>query len=316
MAHRIVFLDRSTLIADIRSPKFVHEWAEYPASTPDEIIERLRDATIAISNKATLSAKILEQLPRLKMVAIAATGTNNIDVEKCHALGITVCNIRNYARHAVAEHVFALLLGLRRNLFAYREDLQNGEWQKSSGFCLLTHPINDLHGSNLGIIGFGAIGQHTAQIGESFGMHVMVAERKGASTIRPGRVPFTEVINNCDVVSIHCPLCEHTVGIIGATELEQMKPNAILINTARGGIVDEPALLEAIRTNQIAGAGIDVLNTEPPSEGHSLLDLEVPNLIVTPHVGWASREAMQILADQLIDNIEAFVDGCPQNTLK
>lgn len=309
----IVFLDRSTLEATIRRPSFPHQWEEYATTAQEQIVVRLKKATIVITNKVALRAETLAQLPQLKMIAEAATGVNNIDVEWCNKHDIAVANIRNYAVHAVPEHVFMMILALRRNLPAYRSDLQHGLWQKSDQFCLFTHPIRDIHGSTLGIIGHGALGQAVAGMAKAFGMKVLFAEHKGAATIRPGFLPFEQVLAESDIVTLHVPLTEATRNLIGANEFRQMKASSLLINAARGGVVDEVALAEALREGRIAGAGCDVLSTEPPREGNPLLDLDLPNLIITPHIAWASLESMQILANQLIDNIEAFVRGTAQN---
>jgi glycerate dehydrogenase len=311
--HKIVFLDRASVIADIRSPAFGHQWAEYPATTPDQTVERLRNATIAITNKVQLQREVLEKLPQLKMIAVAATGVNNIDVECCRERGIVVSNIRNYSVDTVPEHVFMLMLALRRNLLAFRADLQNGEWQRAEQFCLFTHPVRDLHGSTLGIIGHGAIGKAVEKIALAFGMKVLIAERKEAVEIRPGYTPFEQVLRQSDVITLHLAMTRQTRHLISTAEFALMQPGALLINTARGGLVDEAALLEALQAGRIGGAGFDVLEKEPPREGHPLLDLNLPNFVLTPHVAWTSRQAMQILADQLIDNIEAFVAGRPQN---
>jgi glycerate dehydrogenase len=309
----IVFLDRDSIQADIRRPGFPHEWRDYPATTPAQAGERLNDATIAISNKVPLMAASLTPLKNLKMIAVCATGTNNVDLDYCRAQGIVVSNIRNYAMHTVPEHVFAMVLALRRNLVGYREDVANGLWQKAEQFCLFTRPIGDLHGSTLGVIGNGALGQATAKLGAAFGMRILVAERKGAAQTRPGYTSFETVLTESDVITLHCPLTPATRHLIGVPEFRKMRRHALLINTARGGLVDEVALVEALKDGMIGGAGFDVLTTEPPRAGNPLLDLRLPNFILTPHVAWASRNAMQIMADQLIDNIEAFVRGAPQN---
>lgn len=313
MMEKIVFLDRSTLEAKLRRPDFPHEWIDYPATAPGEIIERLCDATVAITNKVPLRAEALARLPKLKLIAVAATGVNNIDVSWCKQHGIAVCNIRDYAVHAVSEHVFMMILALRRNLLAYRQDLQQGLWQRSGQFCLFTHPIRDIHGSTLGIVGHGALGQAVAQVARGFGMEVLFAEHKNASQIRPGLVAFENVLRESDVLTVHVPLTDATRNLIGATELRLMKPEALLINTARGGVVDEAALAAALTDQTIAGAGFDVLTNEPPTAGNPLLAQDLPNFLLTPHVAWASREAMQILADQLIGNIETFIRGTPRN---
>ncbi|MBU1977983.1 MAG: D-2-hydroxyacid dehydrogenase [Gammaproteobacteria bacterium] len=309
----IVFLDRSTLEATIRRPAFPHQWEEYATTAPGEIVERLKEATIVITNKVPLRAETLAQLPQLKLIAEAATGVNNIDVDWCREHGIAVANIRNYAVHAVPEHVFMMILALRRNLLAYRADLQRGLWQQSDQFCLFTHPVRDIYGSTLGIIGHGVLGQAVAEMAKAFGMQVLFAEHQGVTKVRPGFVPFEQVLAESDIVTLHVPLTEATRNLIGVDELHRMKPSALLINAARGGVVDEDALAEALREGRIAGAGCDVLSAEPPCAGNPLLELDMPNLILTPHIAWASREAMQILADQLIANIEAFVRGAPQN---
>lgn len=312
---KIVFLDRSTLEADVRRPDFPHEWVEYPLTAPGEIAERLCDASVAITNKVPLRAETLARLPRLKLIAVAATGVNNIDVGWCREHGVALCNIRDYAVHAVSEHVFMMILALRRNLLAYHQDLQQGLWQRSSQFCLLTHPIRDIHGSTLGIVGHGALGLAVAQVARGFGMTVLFAGRKDAAQIRPGFTPFETVLRESDVLTVHVPLTDDTRNLIGAAELRLMKPGALLINTARGGVVDEAALVAALENQTIAGAGFDVLSVEPPTAGNPLLAPALPNFLLTPHVAWASREAMQILADQLIANIEAFVRGAPQNLI-
>lgn len=309
----IVFLDHDSIQANIRRPGFPHAWRNYPATAASQVSERLKDATIAISNKVPLTAENLSPLGKLKMIAVCATGTNNVDLEYCRQRGIVVSNIRNYAVHSVPEHVFMMILALRRNLYDYRHDVKNGLWQKSEQFCLFTHPIRDLHGSTLGVIGHGALGRAVAKLGEAFGMRVLIAEHKGTTKTRSGYTAFDTVLTESDVISLHCPLTPATQNLIGAEELRKMSRNALLINTARGGLVDEAALAAALKEDMIGGAGFDVLTTEPPRAGNPLLDLDLPNFILTPHVAWASRDAMQIMADQLIDNIEAFVRATPRN---
>jgi glycerate dehydrogenase len=316
MEQKIVFLDRSTIIANIRRPNFEHEWTEYETTAPGEVVERLRDATIAITNKVPLREAALEQLPGLKFIAVCATGVDIIDLEYCRRRNLPVANVRGYALHTLPEHVMMLILSLRRSLFSQREDVLRGEWQRAEGFCLLTHTMRDLHASTLGIVGHGTLGRAVEKLALAFGMNVLVAEHKGAQGVRAGRVSFEEVLRASDVVTLHCPLNEETRGMIGRAELELMRRDAILINTARGGLVEEAALAEALRARVIAGAGFDVLTKEPPRDGNPLLDPNLPNFILTPHVAWASREAMQTLADGLISNIEAFVRGEPQNVIK
>ena len=310
---RIVFLDRDTIMATLRPLNFAHEWREYAATRPDEVVERLRGATIAVTNKVPLRRDVLEGLPDLKFIAVAATGVDVIDVECCRGRGIVVSNVRDYAVRSVPEHVFALVLALRRSITLLHEDVRGGAWQESAQFALLDRPLRDIHGSTLGIVGYGTLGRAVEKLGLAFGMRALVAEHKGAREVRPGRVSFDEVLRGSDVLTLHCPLTEETRALIGAAELRAMKPDTLLINTARGGLVDERALTEALRAGVIAGAGVDVLSEEPPRGGNPLLDAGVPNLIVTPHVAWASREAVQTLTEQLAGNLEALAAGAPRN---
>jgi glycerate dehydrogenase len=313
MAHRIVFLDRSTLQANVRRPQFEHTWQEYAVTAVNELEERLRDATVAITNKVPLRADTLQRLPKLQLIAVAATGYDVIDIAYCKANGIVVNNIRNYAVHTVPEHAFALITALRRNLLAYRQDVENGRWQQVDQFCFFDHPIRDLHGATIGIIGEGVLGQGTARIARGFGMNVLFADHAPPKAAGVVFTPFEDVLAQSDVISLHVPLGADTRHMIGIEQFRRMKRTAILINTARGGLVDERALVQALKEGLIAGAGFDVLSKEPPKEGNPLLELRLPNFILTPHIAWASDGAMQFLADQLIDNIEAFVRGRPQN---
>jgi glycerate dehydrogenase len=302
----IVFLERNTFNVPFRRPAFAHEWSEFGETPPGEVVERLAPATIAICNKLPLRAETLSQLPKLRLIAVAATGVDNVDLAYCRSHNIAVCNTRGYAVNSLPEHALMLMLALRRNLMAYRDDVKAGRWHEAKQFCLLDHPIGDLRGATLGIVGFGTLGKSMAQLGRAVGMEVIVA-------VRDDRAGFEEVLRRSDVLSLHCPLTEETKNLIGADELAQMKPDAILINTARGGLIDDHALIEALKNGRLAGAGIDVLRNEPPRDGNPLLEVDLPNLIVTPHNAWASRQAMQTLADQLVDNLEAFVRGSPQN---
>lgn len=310
---RIVFLEKDSVHAVVRRPSFPHVWNEHAQTAPDDLFERLKDATIVIVNKAILHGDLLARLPRLRLIAEAATGTDNIDLAWCRAHKLPVTNIRGYAAQTVPEHVFMLLLALRRQLLAYRADVAAGEWQRAAAFCLFAHPIRDLTGSTLGLFGRGSLGRGVARLAEAFGLRVLWGERKGAATVRPGYISFGTLLAESDAISLHCPMTEQTRGMIGVPELRAMKRDSLLINTARGGLVDEAALVQALREGWIAGAGFDVLSQEPPREGNPLLECQLPNLIVTPHVAWASGQAMQVLADQLIDNIEAFVRGEERN---
>jgi len=316
--HHIVFLERESIRATVRRPDFPHIWDEYPLTAPEQVFERVAQATIVITNKVGLPGELLARLPQLQLVAAAATGTDNIDLAWCRAHGLAVCNIRGYAVHTVPEHVLMMMLTLRRQLLAYRADLATGKWQQAPMFCFFDHPIDDLHGATLGIVGRGSLGQGVARLAEAFGMRVLWGERKGAVAVRPGYVPFAQLLAESDVVSLHCPLNDATRAMLGAAELRAMKPGAILINCARGGLVDEAALAQALRAGWIGGAGCDVLAQEPPVAGNPLLTADLaalPNFLLTPHVAWASAAAMQTLADQLIDNIEAFVRGESRNRI-
>lgn len=313
--HRIVFLDTDTVDLEIGRPKFPHEWKEYGKTEPDQIIENLTGASIAVTNKVALRRKDLSQLPDLRLIAVAATGVDVIDLDYCREAGIAVSNIRNYAYNSVPEHVFMLILALRRNLISYRSDVHRGKWQQSDQFCLLDHPIHDLSGSKIGVVGYGSLGRGVAKLAECLGMQVLISEHKGSTIARPGRIQFEELLEISDIITLHCPLTDETRNFMGANEFRSMKRGALLINTARGGLVDEQALVDALRSGEIAGAGVDVLTEEPPKSGNPLLEVDLPNLIVTPHIAWASLEAQRILAEQLIENIEAFVNGTPQNLI-
>lgn len=309
MSHKIVFLDRETLDANLRKPNFPHDYTEYAQTSPADVVERLKGATIAITNKVPLREETLKQLPDLKLIAVAATGTDVIDKAYTTANGITVSNIRNYAYNTLPEHVIALIFALRRNLVNYVDSVRRGRWQEANQFCYFDYPIYDIAGSTLGIIGYGALGKSIATRAEALGMKLLINDVVPG----PGIVDIPTILREADVVTLNLPLTPQTKNLIGAKELASMKKTSIIINTARGGIVDEQALADALRSGVIAGAGFDVLTVEPPKQGNILLDPTIPNLIVTPHVAWASKEAMQVLADQLIDNVDAFVAGAPRN---
>jgi len=310
---RIVNLESESVDAPFRRPDVAHEWAEFAMCEQASLIDALRGANIAVINKLRLDAAAVAALPELEMVAVAATGTDNIDLQACAAHGVTVCNVRGYAGHTVPEHVLMLMLALRRSLLSYVSDVHAGKWGRSNNFCLFGHPVGDLYGATLGIVGRGSLGQGVARLAGAFGMHVMYAERRDAETVREGYVSFRKMLAEADVVSLHCPLSAETVALIDEEALSSMRRDAVLINTARGALVDEEALAEALRAGEIAGAAIDVLSEEPPRSGSPLLDSSVPNLIVTPHMAWASSAAMQALTDQVIGNIEAYVAGRPRN---
>ena len=313
MTKKVVFLDRESLDARVRPFDFPNEYREYESTwTPDEIVERLTGAEIALINKVPMRADTLKRLPDLKLIAVAATGTDVVDKAQAKAQGVTVVNIRNYAFNTVPEHVIGLMFALRRAIVPYANSVRRGDWNKSTQFCYFDYPIHDIAGSTLGIVGYGALGKSIGKRAEALGMKVIAYD----VFPQPGLVDLETILTQSDVITLHAPLTPETRNMIGRAELAKMKPHALLINTARGGLVDEAALAEALTNRTIGGAGFDVVVQEPPKDGNILCELDLPNLIVTPHVAWASKEAMQILADQLVDNVEAFVAGRPQNVVE
>ncbi|MGF1643881.1 MAG: D-2-hydroxyacid dehydrogenase [Thiotrichales bacterium] len=291
-------------------------WQMHASTAPGETLERLSGCEVVISNKVVLDRSVLERSPRLRFVGVAATGYNNVDVQAASELGITVCNVRDYATASVVQHVYAVILELARRTCDYRTALAGGAWSRASGFCLLDYPITDLSGKVLGVVGFGVLGQAVAAAAPAFGLQVMVAER-GNVAPRPGRYALDEVIATADILSLHCPLTTSTAGLINAATLRRMKPSAWLVNTARGGLVDEAALAEAIEHEVIAAAALDVLSVEPPPPDHPLLKLlPHPGLLITPHIAWAARSARQKLIDEVARNIEAFALGQPRNVIQ
>lgn len=315
---QVVFLDRETISPQttLRPLSFAHDLKVYGRTSRDQAPVRIADADIVITNKVKLGREAIEAAPRLKMIALAATGTDNIDLEACADKGIVVSNIRGYAAHTVPEHTFALIFALRRSIVAYRESVKAGRWYDAQQFCYFDYPIKDLAGSTLGIVGEGALGQAVADIGRALGMRVLFAARKGRDDQGSLYTPFDTLLQESDVITLHCPLTEQTRGLIGTEEFARMKRKPLLINTARGGLVDEVALVEAMRSGQLGGAGFDVTVPEPPENSHPLVQLlDMPNFILTPHVAWASQEAIQSLADQLMGNVEAYHRGEPRNVV-
>ena len=316
MTENIVFLDRDTIASftRLRPPSFDHTWQEFAKTQPDQVSERLKGATIAISNKVPISAEVLAICPDLRLIAMAATGYDVIDIDACKHNGVSVSNIRGYAVNTVPEHTFALILALSRQIIGYREDVKKGEWKKADQFCFFNHKISDLKGKRLIIMGEGSIGQGVAAIARGFGMEVCFCAHKGVSTLGPLYTDWDECIKTGDYFTIHCPLTSDTLGMLGINEFKKMKSSSIVINTARGGLIVEEDLTVAIEEGMIAGAAIDVISEEPPENNSHLIKLmDHPNFILTPHVAWSSSEAMQTLADQLIDNIENFIKGIPSN---
>nr|WP_314574768.1 D-2-hydroxyacid dehydrogenase [uncultured Neisseria sp.] len=309
----IVVLDRDTLVNRPFDFDFPHTLSSYGTTEAHETLARIRGADIVITNKVVISAQAFAENPQLKLVAVTATGVNNVDVEAAKQNGTAVCNIRAYGNESVAEHAFMMMITLMRNLPAYQRDVAAGLWENSPFFCHLGAPMRDLNGKTLAIFGRGNIGKTLATYAQAFKMNVVFAEHKHAQNVRDGYVSFDEAIRSADVVSLNCPLTPQTANMIGEAELQQMKPGAILINCGRGGLVDEAALVAALKYGQIGGAGFDVLTQEPPRDGNPLLKARLPNLIVTPHIAWASQEAANRLFDILLDNINRFVAGNPQN---
>ncbi|OHP60672.1 MULTISPECIES: D-2-hydroxyacid dehydrogenase [unclassified Neisseria] len=309
----IVVLDRDTLVNRPFDFDFPHTLSSYGTTEAHETLARIRGADIVITNKVVISAQAFAENPQLKLVAVTATGVNNVDVEAAKQNGTAVCNIRAYGNESVAEHAFMMMITLMRNLPAYQRDVAAGLWENSPFFCHLGVPMRDLNGKTLAIFGRGNIGKTLATYAQAFKMNVVFAEHKNAQSVRDGYVSFDEAIRSADVVSLNCPLTPQTANMIGEAELQQMKPGAILINCGRGGLVDEAALVAALKYGQIGGAGFDVLTQEPPRDGNPLLKARLPNLIVTPHIAWASQEAANRLFDILLDNINRFVAGNPQN---
>lgn len=307
---RIVFLDRGTIKDGIDLPAFPFsaEMVSYDRTAPEEICARLDGADIAVVNKVRLGTAELSRLPRLRMIAVTATGTDNIDIDACQRQDIHVANVPGYASHSVPEHTFALMLALRRSLIGFREDVANGTWSKSGQFCLHTHPIGDLNAAVLGIVGKGAHGAAVGRLAEAFGMRVLYAERKNAESIRPGYIHFDRVLAESDIITLHCPLTADNRHMLSDREFALMARRPLLINVSRGALIDEAALSRALETGTIAGAGLDVLSAEPPSPTMPLLDLmKRPNVIITPHVAWASDTATRELMKRVADNIVAFV---------
>jgi len=291
-------------------------WSLPEQTGSDQLQQAIGDADIVVTNKVVLDRDSLLAANTLSLVCVAATGTNNIDLEYARERNITVCNVRAYATTSVVEHVFSLMLALSRRHREYQQAVDRGQWQHSASFCLLDYPIRELAGQTLGIIGYGELGKAVAGMATAFGMQVLIAQRPGAGGIpAPGRTPFDQLLAQSDIISLHCPLTGATHNLIDREELAQMRKDALLINTSRGGIVNEATLLQALLAGQIAGAAIDVLSEEPPRNGNPLLDNPAPNLIVTPHIAWAGRHARQTLVNELAANIRAFLDGNPRNVV-
>ncbi|PIE40698.1 MAG: glycerate dehydrogenase [Gammaproteobacteria bacterium] len=309
---KAVFLDALSMGNDLdlaTLEQSVEQICCYDHSSPQQVVERIGNADVVIVNKVVIDDNIMAQCPNLKLIAVTATGTNNIDLDAAKTRNIRVCNAIRYGRSALMQHNFALLLSLASNLFAYVEDVRSGKWQSAQQFCLMDHPIMELAGKTIGIIGYGDLGQGMAEMARAFDMKVLIAARPGTHPDSTDRVPLQTLLPQVDVLSIHCLLSPESKNLITKTELQQMKNSALLLNTARGGIVNETDLLTAVKEGVIAGAGIDVLSEEPPRNGNPLLDEALPNLLVTPHCAWASREARQRILDITAASITGFGNG-------
>jgi glycerate dehydrogenase len=290
------------------------EWQRYPSTNPDQVAQRISNAEVVVTNKVVLGAEQMDCAANLRLIAVTATGVNNIDLEAARVRNIQVCNVPAYGTASVSQHTFTLILALCARLTNYLQDVADGQWQKSSQFCLLDYPSIELKGKTLGIIGYGELGKQVAELGRAFGMSVLVAEsQNNSSAATVSRTPLDELIETVDVLSLHCLLSPQTEKIINAERLSRMKKSALLINTARGGLIDEAALAKALRTGEVAGAGLDVLSAEPPAVDHPLLSLDIHNLLITPHCAWGSCEARQRLIDIVARNIGDFRAGNPIN---
>lgn len=311
---RAVFLDHPSLdLGDLDLSQLRDSFTElqlFSDTTPQNVLERLLGAQVAISNKIVLNAQTLAACPNLRLILVSATGTNNIDLAAARAQGITVSNCQGYGTPSVAQHTMMLLLNLATRLKDYQQDVVAGKWQKAKQFCLLDHPIIELEGKTLGLLGHGELGSAVARLAEAFGMRVVLGAIPGRPA-RADRVPLDELLPQVDALTLHCPLNEHTRHLIGARELALLKPGALVVNTARGGLIDEQALAHALRSGHLGGAATDVLSVEPPVDGNPLLADDIPRLIVTPHNAWGSREARQRIVGQLVENARGFFSGAP-----
>lgn len=308
---KIVFLDSTALPKHLLIPRpdFPHEWIEYETTSAEQTFERAKDADIIVTSKVVFNRELLQRLPRLKLIALTATGTNNIDLVAAKELGIAVKNVAGYSAVAVSEHVVGLIFSLRHSLHSWYRDQLQGKWIDSKQFCYFDYPIQDIRGATLGVIGKGSLGSEVGRLAEALGMRVLYAERKNATNCREGYTPFFDVLAQSDIVTLHCPLTADSENLINQETLSHFKPSAFLINTGRGPLVDEIALLDALQTGKLAGAALDVLVKEPPEKDNPLIVAAktLPNLIITPHVAWASDNAVTILVNKVRSNLEEFV---------
>ncbi|SFG76444.1 2-hydroxyacid dehydrogenase [Pseudomonas sp. NFACC45] len=315
---RAVFLDHPSLdLGDLDLGPLRNCFSElqlFARTSRDEVSERLKGATVAITNKVVIDATAMTANPELKLILISATGTNNVDLEAARRHGITVCNCQGYGTPSVAQHTIMLLLNLATRLGDYQKAVAEGRWQQASQFCLLDYPIVELEGKTIGLLGHGELGSAVGRLAEAFGMRVLLGQIPGRPA-RPDRLPLDQLLPQIDALTLHCPLNEHTRNFIGARQLALLKPGAFVLNTARGGLIDEQALADALRSGHLGGAATDVLSVEPPTQGNPLLAADIPRLIVTPHNAWGSREARQRIVGQLTENALGFFSGTAQRVV-
>jgi len=317
-----VFLDYKTVDAndlDLGSIEaLLPEIVVHSFSNQEEVLSRIEDVEVAIANKVVFDANVFARATKLKLICVTATGTNNIDLEAAKQSGVVVCNIKDYCTDSVVQHVLLSMLTLRHSSRDYSASMDNGDWQEGNSFSLLQHPITELSGKSLGIIGYGVLGQGVARAATTLGLRVLISE-SFAENNKPdegiARVPFDTLLAESDIISLHCPLTDNTEGLFDETAFKKMKSSAILINTARGGLINDHALIKAIEDKAIAGAAIDVLDQEPPDSDHPLMQKQYSNLIITPHIAWAAREARQRALDRIAENIEAFQNNRPINVV-
>lgn len=313
---KAVFLDFATMGPDLDTAPLqdlLPELEVYDTTSDDEFPDRIDGAEFVFANKFRFTPEVLDKAGKLRFIGLAATGVDNVDLDGAKQHGVAVCNIRAYCTQSIVEHVFGTLLMLTHSLHRYNESVKAGDWQRAEEFCMLTHPIRELSTMKMGIVGYGVLGSGVARTAEWFGMDVLVSQRPGFDSTDETRMPFEQVLEQSDVISLHCPLTEQTRGLIGEKELRRMKSNAFLINTARGGLVDADALVAALENGEIAGAALDVLEQEPPVDGNPLLDYKGDNLIITPHIAWGTTEARQNALDEMAANVKAFLDGEERN---
>ena len=312
----IVFLDSTAIPKHIPIPRpsFPHNWVEYEYTSVEQTIERAKDADIIITSKVILSREVLQQLPKLKLIALTATGTNNVDLDAAKELGVTVKNVTGYSVTTVPEHVLGMIFALKHSLAGWQGDQITGKWTESKQFCYFDYPITDVKGSTLGVFGKGCLGTEVGRLANAVGMKVLYAEHKDATVCREGYTPFDEVLKQADIVTLHCPLTETTKNLMNAEALSKMKKGAFLINTGRGPLIDELALVDALKTGHLGGAALDVMVKEPPEKDNPLIlaAKTMPNLIITPHIAWASDSAVTTLTKKVAQNIEDFVQQLNQ----